>query len=137
MSDEKRFAVSNDDISRAILLTWRNRDDGGVTLTASERQRLEHIVGKMAGAIRTEPDRVDAATAALREIISGRDVLPTDAEALAHEHAHGRWLLRRVDGKMSLFDLAVAWVDPVLVARCWALDRDGKTCAWPVAEVTL
>jgi len=73
--------VSNDDINRAILLTWRSRDDGGVTLSADDRQTLERLVGEMARAIRTEPERTDAATADLR----------AEVERLTGEVDERRW----------------------------------------------
>ena len=47
-SRENRLAVDNDDMNRAIILTWSNRSDGGVVLSLYQREQLERIVGEMA-----------------------------------------------------------------------------------------
>lgn len=88
-----------------------------------------------------------AEATALRAIVEGRTAPPTDEEALAHDRAGGRWLvlrasrgsLGRSDADFAVFGLGVAWISPTPtddfpgVERVWALDSNGRPCAWPVA----
>jgi len=92
--------------------------------------------------------RADAAeweVAALRAIVAGRTVPPTDAEIAAHEAAGGRWRCVVVGDCLLLCDMlpgGVVWYHAetlkVLDATgtWWALDATGRPCAWPVADVS-
>lgn len=84
---------------------------------------------------RAENDRY-----ALRAIAAGRNVLPTEAEALTHDENHGRWLVVSSDGQGStvvdVCGLSAALLDPSRVLRVYALDADHRLCAWPVVEVS-
>jgi histidinol phosphatase-like PHP family hydrolase len=83
--------------------------------------------------------RVVAERDALRAIAAGRDVLPTEAEALAHDENHGRWLVVSSDGQgttmVDVCGLSAALLDPSRVLRVYALDAYHCLCAWPVVEV--
>jgi len=57
------FAVDNNLINDAISLVWRASHETSLALSVSDSARLEHLVGEMASALRTEPDRVRAITA--------------------------------------------------------------------------
>ncbi len=81
--------------------------------------------------------RFAASAADLRDIIEGRELPPTPAEAAAHAAAGGLWLLRMADtdGVPFSFVTAVPGRCTRLI-RAWSLDSDGRPCAWPiVAEV--
>lgn len=84
---------------------------------------------------RAENDRY-----ALRAIAAGRNVLPTEAEALTHDENHGRWLVVSSDGQgttvVDVCGLSAALLDPSRVLRVYALDADHRLCAWPVVEVS-
>ncbi len=100
-SRDNWLAMNNDDINDAIILTWSNRSDGGMALSLDERQqlKLERLVGEMARAIRTEPERLDAAVAEreatierlTRELADARSALrayaPRDAGNSPHATA--------------------------------------------------
>lgn len=88
-------------------------------------------------------ERITAVVAerdALRAIVEGRTTLPSDAEALAHDEAHGQWLVVGLNDQGStmaaMFGLAVTFVDPSVVLRVYALGHDKRLCAWPVVEVS-
>jgi hypothetical protein len=79
-----------------------------------------------------------------REIITGRKVPPTRAEIEVHALWNRRWLLR-VDheGRRLVYTLDAGREDALAEARAgardgvrwWALECDGRPCAWPVVEV--
>ena len=77
----------------------------------------------------------------LRAIVEGRSTPPTDAEIAAHAAAGGQWRtlgLRGfglsgdvLDGDASRAIRAVSERSRV-PRRWWALDAEGRPCAWPV-----
>ena len=87
-----------------------------------------------------EFQRAENERLALRAIAAGRNVLPTEAEALAHDENHGRWLVVSSDGQgttvVDVCGLSAALLDPSRVLRVYALDADHRLCAWPVVEVS-
>ena len=114
---------------------------------AAEFERALHVVRSTA---EREADDVLALRAerdALRAIVEGQTTLPTDAEALAHDRAGGRWLVLRASGgtigrsdaDLAVFGLGVAWISPTPTddfpgaERVWPLDATGRPCAWPAA----
>jgi len=67
-----------------------------------------------------DPERVVAAVAALRAIIAGRTVAPSDEEIAAHAAAGGSWLVRyRRDETTTT---RVGW---------HPLDATGRPTTWP------
>jgi hypothetical protein len=72
----------------------------------------------------------------LRAIIEGRTTPPTPAEMLSHWRAGGWWLVLGADGQVR--SLCVRKDGDVFrgARRIIAVDRDGRPCAWPVAEVS-
>jgi chromosome segregation ATPase len=86
-----------------------------------------------------EFQRAENERLALRAIAAGRNVLPTEAEALAHDENHGRWLVVSSDGQgttmVDVCGLSAARLDPSRVLRVYALDAYHCLCAWPVVEV--
>lgn len=84
--------------------------------------------------------------AALREIIEGRKVPPTPAEIDEHALWCRRWLLRvDIEGRRLVYTLDAGREDALAEARAgvregvrwWALECDGRPCAWPVARGAL
>ena len=59
-----------------------------------------------------------AQVAALRAIIEGRTTPPPGAERAAHTAAGGRWRHE--------------WPATETPERWWPIDREGRSCAWPV-----
>ena len=90
--------------------------------------------------LRREVEALKVERDALRTIVEGRTTLPSDAEALAHDEAHGQWLVVGLNDQGStmaaMFGLAVTFVDPSVVLRVYALGHDKRLCAWPVVEVS-
>lgn len=85
----------------------------------------------------------DAARAvvALRAIIEGRTVPPTDAEIAAHHAAGGRWRClvpnRLWQSKDAMHDSTARIQRATLEvdggpAVWWSIDSTGRPCAWPV-----
>lgn len=85
-SRDNWLAMNNDDMNRAIILTWSNRSDGGVVLSLYQREQLERIVGEMARAIRTEPERLDAAAAEREATIKRLTRELSDARSALREY---------------------------------------------------
>lgn len=80
-------------------------------------------------------DTAGKACDALRAIIEGRAKAPTDEEIDAHHEARGEWLLHVAGVGGIVIDKpstlrAFLKMDPW--RRMWALDADGRPCAWPV-----
>lgn len=102
------------------------------TFEATEKERRLREQAEDRARIAT----VTAERDALRASIAGRTTLPTEAEALAHDMAHGRWLVVSVNGHGSLVTdvcgLSAAFLDATRVARVYALDASLCLCAWPV-----
>lgn len=84
--------------------------------------------------------------AALRAIVDGRTAPPTEAEIAAHEAAGGRWrsivpgefILSTGDGDAEDARQTSAVQranEPIIMragVRWWAIDAQGRCCAWPV-----
>ena len=79
----------------------------------------------------------------LRAIIDGMDRRPTDAEIAELEAVGGRWRCVVPDALRMCADamhghaaqLHRATLDALgLSSRWWALDADGRPCAWPVVS---
>lgn len=86
-------------------------------------------------------DALRAEVAALRAVIDGRAVPPTDAEIDAHAAVGGKWRVRAqwsAGPRMSVDDVN-AWAPGVARllrgqenTHWWATDADDVLCAWPV-----
>lgn len=122
----------------------------------AQRARAEAAEADVAR-LRADRDRVDLAAhsltlacdaaradaAALRAIVEGRTVPPTDAEIAAHAAAGGVWLVAMspgfghdIVGRARALQLAETSRLPrrayiVTVERWWALDAAGRPCPWP------
>jgi len=72
---------------------------------------------------------------AAQAIIAGRATPPTDAEIEAHNKAGGTWYVRNGDraGVLSIVD-ETRWIASEGGYRWWALDAEGRPCAWSVVE---
>ena len=72
---------------------------------------------------------------AAQAIIAGRATPPTDAEIEAHNKAGGTWYVRNGDraGVLSIVD-ETRWIASEGGYRWWALDAEGRPCAWAVVE---
>ncbi len=105
------------------------------------------ITERTAEAERVELLSLRARVAELEAIIAGRTTPPSAAESEAHAAAGGSWRVV-VGGKAVPWAASepVSWsgIDGGAVRRimrdysdgdpwCWALDADGRPCAWPVA----
>ena len=116
------------------------RDGAARAAEAAEATASRDRAWRYVHEARTERD-------ALRAIVEGQTTLPTDAEALAHDRAGGRWLVLRASGgtigrsdaDLAVFGLGVAWISPTPTddfpgaERVWPLDATGRPCAWPAA----
>ena len=108
---------------------------------------IERLTAELSTAM-GEIARLRAALAGAHEIINGRTVPPTDEEIDAHRVAGGGWIVGdrpfylsvEVRDARALCErraaLHVAELPMWPPYRWIALDRDGKPCVWPVAEVT-
>lgn len=75
-----------------------------------------------------------------RAIIAGRDTPPTDEEIAVHQAQGGEWLGFRADGPpwrrgAVIADFTYSEEHVRAAHRCarwWALDAEGRPCAWPV-----
>ena len=90
--------------------------------------------------LRREVEALKVERDALRTIVEGRTTLPSDAEALAHDEAHGQWLVVSLSGHGStvidVCGLSVVSLDPSRVLRVYAIDAERRLCAWPGVEVS-
>lgn len=74
-----------------------------------------------------------------RAIIAGRDTPPTDEEIAVHQAQGGEWLGFRADGPpwrrgAVIADFTYSEEHVRAAHRCarwWALDAEGRPCAWP------
>lgn len=117
---------------RAQRETWRQIAESDPTF---------RVDGAEAEALRLTQERD-----ALRAIIEGRTVPPTDAEIAAHHAAGGRWRClvpnRLWQSKDAMHDSTARIQRATLEvdggpAVWWSIDSTGRPCAWPVvAEVT-
>lgn len=87
-TEENWYAVSNDNMNDAIMLTWPTDTGSNLYLNPVRRQQLERIVGEMARAIRTEPERLDAAVAEREATIDRLTRELADARSALRAYAH-------------------------------------------------
>ena len=100
---------------------WREQATGMAPCVDGMRAITSLLIPGGTGCI-VDPERVVAAVAALRAIIAGRTVAPSDEEIAAHEAARGSWLVRyRRDETTTT---RVGW---------HPLDATGRPCAWPLS----
>jgi hypothetical protein len=87
-----------------------------------------------------------AEVAALRAILEGRTIAPTDHELEVHAARGGRWRTRYQVGDPSLCRDGMEAPEarevrdrmrPLHVYTWWATEADGTPCAWPVVECGL
>lgn len=98
----------------------------------------------LAASVEHHAARADAASQerdALRAIIDGRTVPPTDTEMAQHDSRGGSWLIApRHYQPVAYRDISIAKHyalmaldgDDALPMTWWALDATGRPCAWPV-----
>ena len=97
------------------------------------------------GALRERDERIAALTAerdAAMAIIAGRTTPPTDEEIAVHHAAGGEWLGFREDVRTwchgpEVVSFTYSEEHERSARRCsrfWALDAEGRPCAWPVVE---
>lgn len=112
----------------------------------AERDALSNFSRNNEAALATAVDQLAllrAQVAALTDerdsaqaIIASRATAPTAAEIEAHSKAGGTWYVRSGDraGVLSIVD-ETRWIASEGGYRWWALDAEGRPCAWPVVEV--
>lgn len=135
-TERDRVVMERVDRAAATVAVMRQRD-GAYECADRLRGDIDELRAEMeatwatAETYRRERD-------ALRAIIEGRTTAPTLYEADAHAAAMGAWLawFRGDSGRHRLAvgygDESDAWRINNLVARWWALDANGRPCAWPV-----
>lgn len=119
------------DLRDVLLHVWRGLGrEGEPPSTAAALAGVRHLRGEHE---------------ALREIVEGRAVPPTDEEIAAHAAVGGRWTVsHNHDGRRLTYTLDATPDDARAEARYagpntrrwWPLDRDGRPCPWPVEAST-
>lgn len=122
------------EIRRTVIASVRG-EDHAASLTDDEVD--EHAVSTPVD-VANLVARMQSAEALRDEaqaIIAGRATAPTDAEIEAHNKSGGTWYVRRGDraGVLSIVD-ETRWIASEGGYRWWALDAEGRPCAWPVVE---
>jgi hypothetical protein len=98
---------------------WREQATGMAPSVDGMRALCTRLFPGGTGCV-VDPERVVAAVDALRAIIAGRTVAPSDEEIAAHAAAGGSWLVR--DCRDETTTTRVGW---------HPLDATGRPCAWP------
>ena len=112
-------AVTRADDAEAERDYWREQATGMAPSVDGMRVLCTLLIPGGTGCV-VEPERVVAAVAALRAIIAGRPVAPSDEEIAAHAAAGGSWLVRyRRDETTTT---RVGW---------HPLDATGRPTTWP------
>jgi len=112
-------AVTRADAAEADRDYWREQATAAAPSVDGMRAITSLLIPGGTGCI-VDPERVVAAVAALRAIIAGRTVAPSDEEIAAHAAAGGSWLVRyRRDETTTT---RVGW---------HPLDATGRPTTWP------
>lgn len=111
---------------RAEVAVWRERPDGA---------QMQHAL-----------DVARAEVLALRSIVDGRTVPPTPNEVEAHRATGGSWRWSVISRGLAMAGMGgtsqtphgsaipAGWRRDDHITECWwALDREDRPCAWPVA----
>lgn len=98
---------------------WREQAIGMAPCVDGMRAITSLLIPGGTGCI-VNPERVVAAVAALRAIIAGRTVAPSDEEIAAHAAARGSWLVRYCRDETTT--TRVGW---------HPLDATGRPTTWP------
>lgn len=114
------------DTLRAEVAVWRERPDGA---------QMQHAL-----------DVARAEVLALRSIVEGRAVPPTPNEVEAHRATGGSWRWSVISRGLAMAGMGgtsqtphgsaipAGWRREDHITECWwALDREDRPCAWPVA----
>ena len=121
----------------------RTRDRATCPLHGVESRHAETLCAGGCGEMVTDDgERCDACELRrLRAIVEGRTELPTEEEIAAHAAACGGAWLVAFRGCVGVYTSATvrSHINGVSAgwwradeARWWALDADGRPCAWPV-----
>lgn len=131
-----RLARENADL-RALVARMRSAEaerDALSNFSRNNEVALASAVDQLA-LLRAHVAALTAERDAARGIIAGRATAPTAAEIEAHSKAGGTWYVRSGDraGVLSIVD-ETRWIASEGGYRWWALDAEGRPCAWPVVE---
>ena len=86
--------------------------------------------------LRADLAHVTAERDALRAIVEGRTVAPTDAEIAAHWRTGGAWVVQGVTVLRLLEEATRVRDQHSHSAIVWLPMLHGRPCAWPVVEVS-
>ena len=117
-------------LSRQTRVALTGERDSNNIITAGARQSmafLARVEMELARVVTLERERDE-----LRAIVEGREEPPTNDEIAAHEKVDGWWRFQTENDFGELFaEEARIERDYGEVIRWWALDADGRPCAWP------
>jgi len=143
-ADDAVVRLDTDEMHEVIdALDERERSIG------RERARAEAAEADAAGLRAEHAELIECLLAdrnALRAIVEGRTIAPSDAEIEAHAAAGGWWLLHSLGSHPGASSLAALALDAEQAQRAarvqrdrgegahrWHAMLDGRPCPWPVA----